>query len=186
MIIIWKFVLLPKLIPDNMFGKEYTASLSITNKAITFATMLIFAGLTYLALDKIIHAPDNTDKLLASLVLAGLLLILLITYSFSPRKYSIWQGELIIHRLIGSVRIPLTDIAEVRKIDKGDLRGSIRTFGVGGLFGNFGKFYNRKFGRMTFFVTQNKNLLLIFTKKGKKIVLSPDDATMAERLLEHK
>jgi hypothetical protein len=169
-----------------MFGKEYAASLSKMNKAITLASLLLFGGLTYLALDKIIHAQNDTDKFLASLVLAGLFLILLISYLFSPRKYSIWQGELVIHRLIGNVRIPLIDITEVQKIDKRALSGSIRTFGVGGLFGNFGKYYNRKFGRMTFYVTQNKNLLLIITKKGKKIVLSPDDVSLADNIMVHK
>ena len=124
------------------------------------------------------------------LIHSGILLlfvaILLGSYLYSPQKYKIQEGQLMIKRPIGHKAINLTDITEIRKIKKGEMSGTIRTFGVGGLFGYYGKFHNSTFGSMTYYITQRKNMILLKTKAGKKIVISPDDISLADKLEELK
>lgn len=50
---------------------------------------------------------------------------------------------------------------------------TIRIFEVGGLFGYFGKFSNKKNGVMTWYCTR-RNKLVMVTTENEKIILSPD------------
>lgn len=59
---------------------------------------------------------------------------------------------------------------------------TIRTFGVGGLLGYFGKFYTPQIGHMTFYATQRTNRILIVDKQGKKFLLTPDDISLIEKI----
>ena len=127
---------------------------------------------------------DKTTILIHSGILLSFIAIILGSYLFSPRKYELQNGQLIIKRLIGAKVINLTDIIEIRKINRGEMTGTIRTFGVGGLFGYYGKFHNSTFGHMTYYVTQRKNMILLKTKDEKKIIISPDDVNMINKLQE--
>ena len=51
----------------------------------------------------------------------------------------------------------------------------MRKFGSGGVFGYIGKFWNKQQGNMIWYATDMKNPVMIETKNGKKIVLTPDD-----------
>ena len=61
-------------------------------------------------------------------------LILLLCYAYSPRGYIISERSIFVRRLIGSVRISLDGIREVRAAVPDDLRRCIRLFGSGGVF----------------------------------------------------
>ncbi len=93
-----------------------------------------------------------------------------------PLNYEITENELIIRRLIKSVHIERSDIESIELLDKSELKGTVRTFGVGGLFGWYGKFANSKLGDMTWYVTRRDKPVLIIKKDGKKILISPDEA----------
>lgn len=80
------------------------------------------------------------------------------------------------------MNLKFDDIEQVRAVEEGEMNGLIRTFGVGGLFGYFGKYYANRIGNMTLYATQRKNRILIITKQHKKIVITPDDLSMLEKL----
>lgn len=105
-----------------------------------------------------------------------LILIYLICMVLKPLSYEITQDELIIRRLIKSVRINRADIKSLELIEKATLSGTIRTFGVGGLFGWYGKFANSQLGAMNWYVTRRDKPVLIIKKDNKKILISPDQA----------
>jgi hypothetical protein len=105
-----------------------------------------------------------------------LMIIYLICLLLKPLNYEITGNELIIRRLIKSVHIDRSDIESLELIDKAALSGTIRTFGVGGLFGWYGKFANSQLGDMTWYVTRRDKIVLINTKDSKKILISPDEA----------
>ena len=105
-----------------------------------------------------------------------LLVIYLICLLLKPLSYEITEDELIIRRLIKSVHINGSDIESLELKDKSDLAGTVRTFGVGGLFGWYGKFANSQSGNMTWYVTRRDKPVLIIKKDGKKIMISPDEA----------
>jgi len=99
---------------------------------------------------------------------------------FRTQKYVVNNNELIIKRPVKERKIQISDIQEIRLINPGEMFGTIRTFGVGGLFGYYGLFYNRTFGSMTLYTTQRKNRVIIKTKSNSKIVISPDDLSLVD------
>ena len=60
-------------------------------------------------------------------------------------------------------------------VDKETMKWTVRTFGVGGLFGYFGKFANRALGSMTLYATRRNNYVLIITTDERKIIITPDE-----------
>jgi hypothetical protein len=141
---------------------KYKASLDKTAIIITILVSLLFGALIIF----------NFILPLAIL----LLIVYLICWHLKPLNYEIKAEEIIIRRLIKSVHINRTDIENLTLIDKYKLSGTIRTFGVGGLFGWYGKFSNNELGDMSWYLTRRDKPILIISKTGKKILISPDDA----------
>jgi hypothetical protein len=141
---------------------KYKASLDKTAIIITILVSLLFGALIIF----------NFILPLAIL----LLIVYLICWHLKPLSYEIKAEEIIIRRLIKSVHINRTDIENLTLIDKDKLSGTIRTFGVGGLFGWYGKFSNNELGDMSWYLTRRDKPILIISKTGKKILISPDDA----------
>ena len=68
-----------------------------------------------------------------------------------------------------------SEVFNVVLLTNEDLKWTIRTFGVGGLFGYFGKFRNSKIGTMTWYATMRNQAILINLKDGQRIVITPDN-----------
>jgi hypothetical protein len=104
-----------------------------------------------------------------------LLSVLVVSFLISVSSYTIETDNITINRRIGNIVINKSDIQSIKLLSKDDLKWTIRTFGVGGLFGYYGKFSNRKIGSMTWYVTHRNKTILITTTAGKKILISPDE-----------
>ncbi len=101
--------------------------------------------------------------------------VFIITYSFRPINYTITENQLIIHRLIKDVVIEKSAIKRVSVLDEKKIEWSIRTFGVGGYYGFFGKFANTQMGNMTWYATRKDHTVLVVTTENEKIILTPDE-----------
>ena len=97
-------------------------------------------------------------------------------FAFRITGYSITTDDVIIHRPFDKIKIEKKDIRSAEVIDKRKLRWSIRIFGVGGLFGYYGRFANAKIGRMTWYATRRDKPVLVVTNYDKKIILTPEEA----------
>lgn len=162
---------------------DYKASLDTLAKVMTTGIFILFAGIGLSSINAIWHAAgDRTTILIHGSVLFLFVAILLGSWLFAPQSYTLDTTALSINRPIGKVIINRSSIQEARMIDEGELKGTIRTFGNGGLFGYYGKYYNATIGHMTWYLTQPKNRILIVTTEGKKIVISPDDAGLVDNL----
>lgn len=90
---------------------------------------------------------------------------------FTIRGYAIVPGAILIHRLFGSTRLPITELESAR-YEPDAMRGSIRTFGNGGLFSYTGYFRNDGLGSYRAYVTDlQRTVVLRFP--GRVVVLSP-------------
>jgi len=162
---------------------NYKASLDKFAIGITIFIIILFIVLGCNSANEIIKANGNVSNALAHTgILIFFVLTLVICYLYAPVSYSISSSDLTIIRRAHNKAIHLSEISEVQRITNEDLKGMIRTFGVGGLFGYFGRFYNSKLGHLIVFATQRKNQILIKTNNGKKIIITPDDASMIENL----
>ena len=107
----------------------------------------------------VLTRPDQTfeGKLIVSLIqimiLGGALL-------FTVRGYFLFQDTLYIKRLFWNSAVSLADIESVN-IDPDAMKGSIRTFGNGGLYSFSGLFRNSKIGRYRAYATDHKRAVVL-------------------------
>lgn len=164
---------------------EYKASLDTLSKILTVGVILL---LTVIGIRIVLSLSDFNGDATPMLISIGVLVlffaIIIGSYAFSITGYTVTQESLIIRRRFNNITIPRADIEEVRTIGPGEMKSLIRTFGNGGLFGYYGKFYSSTFGHMTFYVTNIKNKVLIRTTSGKKIIISPDDRQLVNELIQ--
>jgi hypothetical protein len=155
---------------------EYKASLDSVAKSVTWGVFILFLLIAFGCI-WIQQQPDVTGKrLFGSSVVVVLCLVFWIgTYGFSPQSYWLEDGVLTVKRAFKSRKIYLDQISEIRPVEEGEMKRTVRTFGSGGLFGYFGKFYNSTFGSMTWYATKRKEMVLIVLKRGEKIIITPDD-----------
>ena len=155
-------------------------------KVITIGVIILFVLLGYRSVTGLLQAKGNlTVIVIHSSVLIFLTATILFCYLLAPQKYSIENDNFIVHRPISDIIIPLDSIKDIRIAGEWDLRGMIRTFGVGGLFGNYGKFYSQGLGSVTMYGTQNKNYILIKTG-SRNILITPDDVSLIEQIKSRK
>jgi hypothetical protein len=154
--------------PENMV---YKASWDKSVKIITIGVTILFLAILSMPLIK-------KDENLAGQFFLGAMIILTYVgvYLFRPVNYKLTSDKLTVHRPFSDVSIDRSLIESVSLLEKGALKFTIRTFGVGGLFGNYGRFYNTHFGKMTWYATRMDRAVLVKTIDGKKIVVTPDDA----------
>lgn len=148
---------------------KFKATLSNTVKVITTAALL----LTGVAMYTILNSPELTVAYRAILI-STFTIVLVCTYLFSVTDYTVEADRVIINRPLYNATIKRSDIAESRVLTDEEMKWSIRTFGVGGLFGYLGKFTNSNIGSMTWYATRRGNYILLVAG-GKKIVLTPDE-----------
>ena len=162
---------------------EFKASLDTLSKCATAGVFILIAGLAVFSFT----LPATAQTGIAAgpamrFVLSFVFVVLMIAMSFRPTGYGIKNGNLIVHQAISDKVYPLKEIVEAHPINLRLLGSTIRTFGSGGFFGYYGKFYNFKLGRLTLYATQRKNMIFLKTNAGQQIVISPDDVEMLEQL----
>lgn len=105
----------------------------------------------------------------------GCLLIYGLAFAFRPTGYVVTADEVIISRLLWDVRLKRADLRRVAALPARDLSASIRLFGVGGLFGYYGKYTNTVLGRTTWYATRRDTPVLLETAEDIKYILTPND-----------
>ena len=149
----------------------FTTSLDKFNKT---TTIIVIVFLLVISTTIFFLIPDGERNIIDSMVFLPIILCVVL-YLFRPNNYSVSSDKLLIHRMIKDVKINRSNIQSVQEIDESQVKNSLRTFGVGGFFGNFGTFWNGKLGKMIWYVTRRNNFVLVETKDQKKIILTPDN-----------
>jgi hypothetical protein len=104
-------------------------------------------------------------------------------YLFSVKNYRIESGNLIIEIISGSKKIvPTHEIESYMTVDDFLSLKPMRAFGNGGLFGYYGIFTARDYGRMTCYLTRLRKVVMIKTRHGI-VVLSPENLDQFEAQL---
>lgn len=159
----------------------YKATLDKLAKMVTTIFTILFS---LIIVAMIWQCKDNLDLSYIAII-ALILTTYIISYSFSPKNYSITDEYLIVNRLFSNKKIQLSSIQKIQELNNNELKWSIRTFGVGGLFGYFGKFWVGNLGSMTWYATKRNNAVLIETGT-KKIIVTPDEQEAFIRELKSK
>lgn len=93
---------------------------------------------------------------------------------FMVRGYVLTDSHIEVRRLGWATVLPLAGLDAVSGQPQG-LRGSLRLFGNGGLFGISGWFWNRRIGRFRAYATDPQRAVLLCYRDGAKVVLTPHD-----------
>ncbi len=157
---------------NNKPQMNYKASFDNLTKNVTIGVTILFA---FIFLLPIIIIKDGSDNQNAIYTRVAMLLFYFITYGFSTKSYQLTPEEVIIRRLLGNVKIKRSEILSIEIIEKEQMGWIIRTFGVGGLFGYWGKFSSSKLGSMTWYATRKNRIILIKTINNKRFVITPDE-----------
>jgi len=90
---------------------------------------------------------------------------------FTIRGYTVTSDAILIQRLFWTTRLPLTGLQSAQ-FQPNAMRGSLRTFGNGGLFSFTGFFRNKALGAYRAFVTDpHRTVVLCFPSRN--MVVSP-------------
>lgn len=90
----------------------------------------------------------------------------------APQRLEVGESQIVVLRRYKSIVINREEIKSVEQLPANAMSGAIRTCGVGGLFGFFGKFYSRSIGSFSLYATGSENLFLIRKWDGKNIVIA--------------
>lgn len=144
----------------------------------TFAkaiTVLVLAICVYLAANYFFRSHHATEIIISG----GFMLLFIGSYLFNTNGYEVGNDSITIVRPVGNLRIPFNQITEVKKLGS---VGFLRVFGIGGLCGWYGKFWNRETGLVSMYSRNRMNCILLRMDTSRSIILSPDDSCMADRI----
>ena len=117
-----------------------------------------------------------SESLPVQILLGGVLVAPLV---FSVRGYSVRDGQVLVHRLGWATRFDLMDLQRVEALP-GAMRGSMMTFGNGGLFGFVGHFRNDVLGAYRAYATKEENAVVLHLPEGPVVVTPGDPAAFVE------
>jgi hypothetical protein len=141
-------------------------------KVVTVFSTLLLVALSSVPLQRSPLPPPVKAGIVALSVA-----IVLGTWAFAPRGYEIDGHRLIVRRNLGSSEYELRGLREINAQDVKPFRGAIRLFGVGGMFGYYGKFRSSSLGTFTAWVTDRDRAVALKLADGT-VVVSPDDPDM--------
>lgn len=142
--------------------RGFSNSYDPLTKIITAAVFLLFIGISI--------ASGTFMVGLLGLAVIG------ISYGLSPLSYVVTPEFICIKRIFGNAIIPLSSVREVRVAVPEDLKGSLRVFGNGGLFGYYGLFRTSALGICNWYITNRSKAVVLITA-GKAVLVSPEDMT---------
>lgn len=137
-------------------------------KWLTALATAILLGMPFLLLAK---APATESRLYDIAILLPPAIFVL-SALFAIRGYQVDRDSLLILRPAWHTRIPLQGLTAV-EVDPEAMRGSVRLFGNGGLFGFIGLFRNSKLGRYRVFATDTARAVVLRYPE-RTIVVTPD------------
>jgi membrane protease YdiL (CAAX protease family) len=105
-------------------------------------------------------------------------------WALAPRGYAIGEGRLrILRNGWRPVEVRLDEIRAVSLLDPDALRGSLKLFGMGGLFGYYGIFRSPSLGSYRLHATRGAGLVLVRTSAHTHVLTPEPPDDFAEALL---
>ncbi len=117
---------------------------------------------------------DAQIGMVARVSLIGVVLVVLLgSAALMVRGYTLTQDEVVVRRMGWATRLPLATLQSVEgKADA--MQGSLRLFGIGGLFSYWGWYWNRRLGRYFAFATDTSRCVIL-RYPNRTVVITPHD-----------
>lgn len=148
--------------------QRFPASLS---RKVVIITGFVAGILIVVAASVIASQPDMNQTAQATFIVLPFA-ILGVGLLFRVRGYDLHDDHIRVRRIAFPVRLPIAALKAVEQAPE-LMNRSVRTFGNGGLFGFYGRFWKPGFGKFTAYVTNPENTVVL-KSDDKMIALSPD------------
>ena len=129
-------------------------------------TLTVVLLTVYVIYDVYFVGGDMADRIVTPIVFAVIWFLALRT----PRYFYIEKDRIVVQLFIGCK--VLEDIQSVRPILKGELKGTIKNWGNGGLMGYTGYFESFYIGKYQMYAVNKKELALVTLNNGAQYVIN--------------
>ncbi len=159
---------------QKYYKVEMDRTLKLTTRAVWLVLALPPAAMSvhwYLSRNRPGEAPRPFAIAGVALLVAA---IAYFTRCLAPRGFALNDIELVVDRALRPVKIPLSPVTEVRRLEDGEIKGTLRTMGASGFYGHYGWFWNSKLGKFRLYSGRFKDLVLLRADRTV-FVLGPED-----------
>lgn len=167
-----------------MIKEKVSSSQSVKLITWTVIPVIIIFGLL-IPIHDFMHTTHTVMQVLYGTVVILVFMMLNAVLFYAPKEVILDDTRLTLIKGAGKLTILRNEIEEIRMYDPRDT-GNIRVFGIGGICGYIGRYYNRDIGYYTSFVGDYSQAFFIRTKKGKKYLFSCDNAGRIVEELEKR
>lgn len=147
---------------------SYGASWGFMIKAITLITLICCC----VPIIVVLTSRSVEAMWLRSILVGGPILLVAVCAMETVCRYELRDRTLIVHRLLRETVIDLSGLISVRH-DPEAMKGSIRVFGIGGLFSFTGLYWNRTMGWYRAYVMDPKQSVVLRLER-RQFIVSPD------------
>ncbi len=148
----------------------------------------IFVSLVFLLIAVALYFYVEGSLPLEALVfiLAAAIVIIVVPYMYSPKAYVLTHKGLVIERILNSILIPYSEIADASIIDFNEVSSAadMELWGSNGYCGIFGQFKMLKLGYANLYVTKISKCILVEKLNGEKYVISPEKPEVFFRIIK--
>jgi hypothetical protein len=143
---------------------------------VTTAVLVCAAGIGAVLLLRLAATTETPVATAAGIAIAGAIgATFVAAWALAPAGYAVEAGRLRIERPLRAIEIPFASIRAATALPDGALSGAARIAGSGGLFGYYGRFWNRRLGAFRLYARRRIGLVVIDTDRDR-FVLSPEPA----------
>ncbi len=148
----------------------------LLSKSAKIITAVILPMLIVFGIGVQLYLLTQSEDEVRRYVLIGVMVLIAATlipcFMLAPRKIVLTDTQLVLHKGVGKLRLSYADMESVSiyRPTKGVV--DVRTFGIGGIFGFIGYFYNKQTGHYIAYVGDYSQAFLVRMKNGKKYMLS--------------
>jgi hypothetical protein len=108
-----------------------------------------------------------------------------VAWALAPKGMEITRDQVrILRRAAPPVRISADEIVAIEERQSPFGHRAVRVFGVGGLFGSYGLFWMKGFGRYKLYATRSGPTLVLRRRTEPPVLVTPDDPRGARQALE--
>jgi hypothetical protein len=152
----------------------FTAKLGWGSRITTAAVFVILSAVAFAMISAVADESPISKAVMYIVAVIVFPLPLALAYLYSPVHYELTEEALIIRRRLASVVVRISDVTSIDFLNPSFLQDMSRSGGNGGVFGYYGDFTAGR-DRYRLYLTQSRNIVLIITTAGEKLVISPDD-----------
>jgi hypothetical protein len=118
-----------------------------------------------------------------ALPLLAVVVTLPLAWALAPRALAVGGGEVRVERPLRPVVIPLAALRAVGRLPREAEGGLLRTFGSGGAFGYYGRYWSRRLGAVRLHATRLRDFVVLEADDGRHLVTPGDPEAFVAAVL---